>query len=120
MNGIYSEMQKLSSLKVIKILVLVMLISGCSLLSPFVDRRRNAGEKDMTKLYVGKSKIDKPAICYNGWITDFEEAVKLADEECEKHNPGTVAEFEKKTYFSCKLFIPNHVYFNCVKKEEKK
>lgn len=91
------------------------MLSSCSLLDPFVDRRRNAGERDMTKLYVGASKPDAPAICYNILTTDYEEVKKMADEECIKHKTGTHAVPVKQTQFTCRLFLPTHIYFKCVK-----
>ena len=92
-----------------------LLLSACSILPPFVDRQRNAGVRDMSKLYVGKSTPEEPAVCYNGWTTTYEEVKKLADEECVKHKTGTYAVPTKMTSFSCRLLIPNHVYFKCVR-----
>ena len=63
-------------------LMLACLIGGCSQLDPFIDRRRNAGEKDMTKLYVGRSTPENPAVCYNILTTSYAEVKKLADEGC--------------------------------------
>ena len=39
---------------------------------------------------------------------------KLADEECRKHKTGTHAEPTDMTSFTCRLLIPNHIYFRCV------
>ena len=58
-------------------LMLACLIGGCSQLDPFIDRRRNAGEKDMTKLYVGRSTPENPAVCYNILTTSYAEVKKL-------------------------------------------
>lgn len=80
-----------------------------------MDRRRNAGEKDMAKLYVGESTPEEPAICYNILTTDYEEVKKMADEECIKHKTGTHAVPIKQTQFTCRLFLPTHIYFKCVK-----
>lgn len=57
-------------------LMLACLIGGCSQLDPFIDRRRNAGEKDMTKLYVGRSTPENPAVCYNILTTSYAEVKK--------------------------------------------
>ena len=105
----------MSRVKILNLLILAGLLSSCSLLDPFVDRRRNAGEKDMSKLYVGKSTPEEPAICYNILTTNYEEVKKMADEECIKHKTGTHAVPVKQTQFTCRLFLPTHIYFKCVK-----
>lgn len=109
------EFLKLSRVKFAFILTVTATLSACSFLNPFVDRRRNAGVSDIKLLYVGESKIDAPAICYNSWTTNYDEVKKLADEECIKHETGRYAEPVKMSSFTCKLLIPNHVYFRCVK-----
>ncbi len=95
------------------ILVLVLFLNACSLFDPFVDRRREAGARDLETLYIGESKPDAHAICYNKLTTTYAEVKKLADEECIKNKTGTYAEPVKQTYFSCRLMLPNHVYFRC-------
>lgn len=57
---------------------------------------------------------ENPAVCYNGWTTTYDEVKKLADEECRKHKTGTHAEPTDMTSFTCRLLIPNHIYFRCV------
>lgn len=109
------EISKLSRVKIANILALVLFINACSLVEPFVDRRRNAGERNMEKLYVGKSKVDAPAICYNKLTTSYEEVKKLADQECLNQNTGTHAIPVKQTILTCRLLLPNHLYFKCVK-----
>ena len=99
----------------IKIMMLLFFVSACSLTEPFVDRRRNAGETDVSKIYVGRSTPDEPAICANGLWTSKEEIQTLADKECEKHHSGTHAVFSHKTILTCKLFLPTHTYFKCEK-----
>lgn len=94
---------------------LIILLGACSLFEPFVDRRRNAGEHNLDLLYTGRSKIDAPAVCYNSWTTSFDEVKKLADEECRKHKTGTYAELSDMSSFTCRLLVPNHVYFKCVR-----
>jgi hypothetical protein len=81
---------------------------------PFVDRRREAGVSDMSKLYVGRSTPDEPAVCYNKWTTNIETIQQMADEECIKHKTGTRAEIVDKSIFTCRVLIPNHLYFKCV------
>ncbi len=104
----------MSSLKIVTAILIVCGLSACALFDPFVDRRRNAGAQDISHLYVGKSKINAPAICYNGLWTDEQTLQNMADDECQKHNTGTHAIKTHKTSFSCKLFLPSHAYYKCV------
>lgn len=89
------------------------LANACSLTAPFVDRRREAGASTQETLYIGKSKPDKPAVCYNIIGTPYAKVKKLADAECRKHKTGSYATPVKQTVFTCKLLVPNHFYFNC-------
>lgn len=107
------EFSKLSRFKVFFTIAIVLSISACSLFAPFVDRRRNAGERDMSKLYVGESTKTNPAICYNILNTSFEEVQEMADKECIKHKTGKKAKFVDERYFECRLFLPNRMYFQC-------
>lgn len=109
------EILKLSRVKIANILALLLFLNACSLFDPFVDRRRNAGERNMDLLYVGESKPNAPAVCYNKLWTDYTEIKKLADEECVKQHTGTHAEPVNQTVFTCRFFIPNHFYFKCIK-----
>ena len=93
------------------------IISGCSWVEPFVDRRRNAGA-EKGQLYVGRSTPDAPVICYNGWKTEFDELQKMADEECQKHQTGTKAEPVGADYFTCRIFTPAAYRFRCVNEEK--
>ena len=108
------EFLKLSSLKCVLHLALVLFLSGCSLFDPYVDRRRNPGVQDINYLYSGPSKPEKPVICYNPLLTNAEKLQQMADEECRKQETGKKAEFVKKTYFDGKLLLPNHAHFKCV------
>ncbi|MFV0626989.1 MAG: hypothetical protein ACK5N8_06550 [Alphaproteobacteria bacterium] len=108
----------MSRFKVLCLSLTLIGLSGCSLFDPFVDRRRNAGERDMTKLYVGQSTPTNPAICYNYFTADIEDIQKLADEECVKQKTGNKAVMEKQTYFTCRLMLPNHIYYKCVYENE--
>lgn len=104
----------MARVKLINMLLLASILSGCaSQFSAFVDRRREAGGFDTGTLYVGKSKDDKPAICYNKLYTSFEKVQQLANEECIKNKKGSYAVPVKETLFTCRLFIPNHYYFEC-------
>lgn len=102
----------MSTLKLSLLLFLAFVVSACSQLAPFEDRRREPGTE---YIYVGSSKLDKPAICYNPLWEDKEDIQKIADEICQSNNTGTKAELVKKDAFSCKLFVPTKAYFKCVK-----
>jgi len=107
------EFSKLSRGKLLNLLMLGCLLGGCSLFEPFVDRRRNAGAPNPSELYVGRSTPEKPAVCYNILTTDYAAVKKLADEECVKHKTGTHAVPVRQTQFTCRLFLPTHIYFKC-------
>lgn len=108
------EFLKLSSVKIAIAFVVLASVCACSILDPFIDRRRNAGERNPDLLYVGESKPDAPAICYNILTTDLATLQKMADEECIRQRTGTRAEIVKQTIFTCRLLLPNHLYFRCV------
>lgn len=109
------EFFKLSRAKILNIVLLATVVSGCNIFNPYVDRRRNPGTSDVSKLYTGMSKEDAPAICYNQLLTTDEELQKMADEECLKNRTGTHAEFVEKDGFSCKVLLPATAYYKCVK-----
>ena len=109
------EFFKLSSQKLTLICLFLIFLNACSLLQPYVDRRRNPGVQDINRLYSGPSTPENPVICYNGWWSSEEELQKMADEECVKQGTGTHAEFVKKTHFDGKLLLPNHMHYKCVK-----
>ncbi len=105
----------MSRLKIINLLTLTALVSACSQLDAFVDRRREAGAKTPDRLYVGASTPEAPAVCYNSLLTPYKEVKKLADEECVRQKTGTHAEPVRQTLFTCRLLVPNHYYFKCEK-----
>ena len=105
----------MSRVKFAFLLIVCACVSGCSVFKPFVDRRRNAGVSDPARVYSGKSKDNAPAICYNSLWTEYSELQALADEECKKNGTGTKAVFDYETNFTCKLFLPTHIYFKCEK-----
>ena len=109
------EILKLSSQKLILGVLFVLFLSGCGILDPFVDRRRNPGQ-DTHSLYVGPSKPDAPVICYNPLLTGDETLQQMADEECVKNNKGNKAELVKKRHFEGRLLLPSHAHYKCVKK----
>lgn len=110
-----TEFKKLSSIKMLITIFILILTTSCSLLEPFVDRRRNAGVENIKDLYIGRSTPSNPAICYNGLITDEQSIQELANNECKKHNTGTHAIKTHTTNFTCKIFLPTHDYFKCIK-----
>lgn len=105
----------MSRLNLVNAAVLAAMLAGCAQLGPFVDRRRNAGAKTEAALYVGRSKPGNPAICYNSLITPYSEVKKLADEDCRKEGKGSRAEPVRQSVFTCRVLVPNHYYFKCVK-----
>lgn len=106
----------MSSQKFIFISIFSFLVAACGILEPFVDRRRNPGVQDISKLYSGPSTPQKPVICYNPLYSDEAELQALADSECQKQQTGDYAEFVKKTHFDGKLLLPSHAHYQCVKK----
>ena len=109
------EFLKLSSQKLMLLGLFFVFLSGCSLMQPYIDRRRNPGTQDLSRLYSGPSTPENPVICYNGLWSSEDELQNLADEECVKQGTGTHAEFVKKTYLDGKLLLPNHMHYKCVK-----
>ncbi len=98
--------------------LMLIVTAGCSWVQPFVDRRRNAGAP-AERLYVGMSRPDRPVICYNGWVSDFDELQKMADQECVRQKAGDYAEPEKQSFFTCRILTPAAYQFKCVKKSGK-
>lgn len=109
------EFFKLSSLKIYIAGLLLIILSGCSIFQPFVDRRRNPGVSDVNKLYKGQSKPDAPVICYNPLWTDEQEIRQMAEDVCITEETGDTAELIDKSYFDGKLLLPVRAYFKCVK-----
>lgn len=108
----------MSSTKTLLTIAVLCATGACSMLNPFVDRRREAGVKDLAYLYVGESTPENPAICYNKLTSNFEQIQKMADEECVKNQTGNKAIFVDKSVFTCRVLIPNHLYFKCINEEE--
>ncbi|MBO7556632.1 MAG: hypothetical protein J6T72_04480 [Alphaproteobacteria bacterium] len=102
------------SRKKIVLFLLLLCVSACSQVEPFIDSRREAGQTG-ERLYVGSSKKNAPVVCHNGLWTDFEKVQKLADEECVKNGTGTKAVFDRKEVFSCRLLAPQKSFFKCVR-----
>ena len=95
----------MSRIKLSGCAVLLLVLAGCSWVQPFVDRRRNAGAEE-GKLYVGQSRPEAPVVCYNGWVTKFDELQKMADAECVKHQTGDYAEPVEQDVFTCRMLTP--------------
>lgn len=107
----------MSRVKLLFCVLMLAVTTACSWVQPFVDRRRNAGAP-VAQRYVGKSTKSEPVICYNGWVTEYDELKKMADEECIRHQTGDYAEPEEQEFFVCRIFTPASYRFKCVKKEE--
>jgi len=109
------EFLKLSSIKILSAFILISQLCACGSLDPYIDRRRNPGTSNLSKLYTGQSKKDAPAICYNSLLSQENELQELANAECIKNDTGTHAEFIKKENFSCKVLLPSTAFYKCVK-----
>lgn len=92
----------------LKILILSFLVASCAG-SPFVDKRREAGTIET----VGESTLDMVAICYHPKKATTKQIYQLAKKECAKTK--RTPKLHHKTSFTCRLTIPNHVYYKCIK-----
>lgn len=102
----------MSTLKLSILIFLCMLVSACSQMTPFEDRRREPGTE---QIYIGQSRPGNPAICYNPLFYDKNKEVKkLADERCKAYDAHTHAELVDTKYFTCRLFVPSLAYYKCV------
>ena len=111
------EFFELSSPKFYIAGMLMLFLSGCSLFQPFIDRRRNPGVSDISKLYSGPSKPEMPVVCYNPLLTNDEELQQMADDACVAEETGDYAELTEKKYFEGKLLLPARAYFKCINQE---
>jgi hypothetical protein len=89
------------------LLLLVLLLAGCAEVGSFEDRRREAGQIPT----VGKSKDNRPAICYNPLWTDVSELQSIADEACARTNKK--ATYVESEHFTCRLSAPSVAYYTC-------
>ena len=101
----------MSTLKLSIFIFLCVLVSACSQVTPFEDRRREPGTE---YIYVGDSKPGKPAICYNPLFYSKETITNQADELCKANKAGTHAEIIDVDYFNCRLLVPAKAYYKCV------
>ena len=92
-----------------KVLMIFLLIgvSGCAEVRPFVDARREAGQAQL----VGQSRPDKIAVCYNPIWHDNADVIKLAEEACAKNKKKAV--YSETKYFNCRLISPNTAFYTC-------
>ena len=74
------EFLKLSSLKLSISCLFLFFLTACGLFQPYIDRQRNPGVSDLSRLYTGPSTPERPVICYNGWLTSDEEENRGAAE----------------------------------------
>lgn len=101
----------MSTLKFSLLLFLLLNISACAQFGPFEDRRREPGTE---YVYIGESKPSAPSVCYNPLLSSDSKLQQKADELCKNNNPQSKAEFVRKEYFSCRLFVPAKAYYKCV------
>ncbi len=101
----------MSTLKLALLLSLVAVVSACSQIAPFEDRRREPGTE---RVYIGASKPGAPAICYNPLFYNEAEVKSVADRLCAEYKPGTHALKRDNDIFTCRLFVPSKAYYKCV------
>ncbi len=87
----------------------LLLLCSCGSVKPFVDSRREAGQRDT----VGQSTTDVIAVCYNKFISDKSQTYDLAEAECQKSRRHAV--YERYSSFTCSLIAPNTAFYRCVK-----
>ena len=101
----------MSTLKLSMLLILFTLVSACTQIEPFEDRRREPGTAN---IYIGASHPGAPAVCYNPLFYKPEEIIKKADDMCKAYKTDTHAELVNIDYFTCRLFVPSKAYYKCV------
>ncbi|NKB42905.1 MAG: hypothetical protein GKS03_01380 [Alphaproteobacteria bacterium] len=82
-------------------------LTGCAS-EPFVDGRREAGSDRS----VGRSGLNRVAICYNSRSTTPEAVRQLAESECTKTD--RVPLYDGEDILSCSIASPTRVFFRCV------
>lgn len=101
----------MSTLKLSILIFLCAIVTACSQFAPFEDRRREPGTE---YIWVGESKPQAPAFCYNPLFYSQEEITEIADKHCQENVKGSHAEFVNVDYFTCRLFVPSKAYYKCV------
>ncbi|MBT5241925.1 MAG: hypothetical protein HN793_05345 [Rhodospirillaceae bacterium] len=82
-------------------------LSGCAS-EPFVDGRREAGSSRT----VGRSGLNRVAICYNSRSTTPDAVRQLAESECAKTD--RVPLYDGEDILSCSIASPTRVFFRCM------
>lgn len=90
---------------------LLLFVCGCTQ-APFVDWRREAGQT----YTVGESTPDRVAVCYNPFSTNETEIINMAKDECSRTDREP--KYGGHKYWSCRVFLPHRVYYDCVEKPE--
>lgn len=88
------------------ILLILFFLSACST-KPFLDSRREVGKVGK----IGESKPLSPVFCYNPRFNSKSDLQKMAQIECRKYGKEAIKIKDNK--FSCTLFYPHKVYFEC-------
>ena len=78
--------------------------------APYVDSRREAGQKEP----VGTSTPNLVAICYSSSGASPADLLKLAESECAK--TGRVAQLNHEERWSCTMLTPRRIFYSCVTK----
>lgn len=93
-----------------KITCLALAMAFLSACAPYVDTRREAGQKEP----VGASTPNMVAICYSSQGTNLEALQKLADSECAKTDRA--ARFAVDERWTCTMLTPRRIFYSCVTK----
>jgi len=93
---------------VLAVLALSFGLAACTG-DPWVDRRREAGQENT---YVGKSTLDRVAICYAPGEVSAERLHEMAAEECAKTD--RVPSFVGIEKWQCRLLTPHRAYYDCL------
>lgn len=86
-----------------------LMLGACGT-APYVDSRREAGQKAP----VGPSTPDMVAICYLKTATAIAEVQKLAESECAK--TSRIPQLDHEDSWACTGSAPRRVFFRCVAK----
>jgi hypothetical protein len=91
------------------LLAVATAIGACAA-TPYVDSRREAGQKEP----VGSSTPDLVAVCYSSYGSDRDAAQKTAESECAK--TGRQAAFDHENTWACTLTASTRAFYRCVAK----
>ena len=87
--------------------LLLLGMTACSEVSPFVDSRREAGQVQP----VGQSRPNRIAVCYNPIWSNMDTVANLATDACKAQ--GKTATYQDTSYFNCRLMTPNTAFYSC-------